>query len=91
MNLDVKALWVWSDLEQGRVPQPSSDLKKIERFKELEDLIRPTLKGVTKVEKAAPLTLRPFEDEAVIQQLLQFKDKIPLSSRVLRPGNPRSS
>ena len=90
-----------SDLEKGRVADPRSDGRDIARFGELENLISGSLalKTPTKNEEAvrakAP-ALRPsgeavgrkgsFRDQSVMQKLLQYRDRIPLSSRIIRTG-----
>jgi hypothetical protein len=88
-----------SDLEKGRVEERRADPKDLARFVELESLVLSSLGSVT-VQMETTTTkqteLRPsrpalgqkrsLRDESVLQKLLQYRDRIPLSSRIIRTG-----
>ncbi len=89
-----------TDLEKGRVEESSADPKNLARFGELENLVSGSLRseslqtdpmGVKTKQDLRPA--RPalgkkgsFRDESVLQKLLQYRDRIPLSSRIIRTG-----
>jgi hypothetical protein len=61
-------LFSLSDLEQGRIQEPKSDLK---------DLSGSPLREPKSMD-------RPFEDENLLKKLIQYKNQIPLSPRIIR-------
>jgi hypothetical protein len=90
-----------SVLEKGRVTEQRTDAKDIVRFVELEALIAgsltqwaPTQKNDTVRAKSPALSHSgdslgqkgTFRDQSVLQKLLQYRDRIPLSSRIIRAG-----
>ncbi len=89
-----------SVLEKGRIEEPCSDVKDLGRFGDLESLISGSLallqpKKEEPVRTAAPAQrlnrgslaqTGSFRDQSVLQKLLQYRDRIPLSSRIIRTG-----
>ncbi len=88
-----------SVLEKGRVDEPRADARNISRFGELESLIEASLAPEPRIPaqvRATAQALRTsreplgqkgsFRDQSVLQKLLQYRDRIPLSSRIIRTG-----
>ncbi len=89
-----------SVLEKGRIAEPRSDAKDLGRFVDLENLISGSLSLLQpkKEEPSRPVTpvqrltggslgqTGSFRDQSVLQKLLQYRDRIPLSSRIIRTG-----
>jgi hypothetical protein len=88
-----------SDLEKGRVTEVHSDMKDLGRFGELESLIAGSIapqaireepvRAKAPALRATRETLGSkgsFKDQSVMQKLLQYRDRIPLSSRIIRTG-----
>ena len=82
-----------SGLEKGRIEEVRSDLKDLSRFGELEALISHSLAPPTLVQTRTPsgtklkeprVLTRAFHDESLLQKLIQYRERIPLSSRVIR-------
>ena len=90
-----------SRLEQGRLDKrPDAPFAMLAEFKGLEGMITHSLKKPELLTVKSPMgqtllkptaTKRPFQDQELIQKLLKFKDRIPLSARVLRPDSKTSS
>ncbi len=90
-----KSLFTLSALERGRKNSPASDLKNIQEFNSLDPLIAHSLRApnlvrtqtVTGVALQAPkYENRPFEDEAILKKLVQYRSQIPVSGRIIRPA-----
>jgi hypothetical protein len=89
------SLFTWSKLEHGRVKPQQPDPKRIEGFAEIETMVAHSISPPILVEKktqaGTPLReprilTRPLEDDRLLNKLLQFRDRIPLSSRIIRTG-----
>ncbi len=100
MKFDTISLFTWSALEKNRIAEPRSDMKNVEAFKSLEPLVQHSLKVPNLIQTHTPAgnqlkvsqpIKRPFQDEEIVRKLLQYKDRIPLSARILRPGSTSSS
>jgi hypothetical protein len=87
-------LYVFSKLEQGRVKEKSADPRNIVPFNELDSLVAHSLKPAALVQTKTPegntlsqprMVKRPFQDEELLKKLIQFRDQIPTSSRIIRP------
>jgi hypothetical protein len=95
------ALFSVSRLEQGRVAEARPDLKDLGAFKELEETVTLSLSagsdaGATRVVQPertlSPLqagirSSRPLLDETLLQKLVQYRNQIPHSSRIIRAGD----
>ncbi len=86
-------LFSWSDLEQGRVKQPKSDLKDLSGFNSIENMIHHSLSPPKLIQTHSPAGSllkeprnieRPFQDENLLKKLIQYKNQIPLSPRIIR-------
>ncbi|MBU6153848.1 MAG: hypothetical protein KGP28_06055 [Bdellovibrionales bacterium] len=86
-------LFSWSDLEQGRINQPKSDLKDLSSFSSMEAMVQHSLspKKLLRTHTPEGATLkepqkieRPFHDETLLQKLIQYRNQIPLSPRIIR-------
>lgn len=86
-------LFSWSALEHNRIKDPKSDPKEISSFSGIEAMIQHSLKPTKLLQvhtpAGAPLKEpkkidRPFEDETLLQKLIQYRNQIPLSSRIIR-------
>jgi len=86
-------LFSLSDLEQGRIQEPKSDLKDLSGFASIESMVRHTLSPPKLLQTNSlsgsplrePKTMdRPFEDENLLKKLIQYKNQIPLSPRIIR-------
>ena len=86
-----------SRLERGRIPEPGSDLRDLGAFKDLEETVArslqnpgesetsvPPLKTQVSSLKASLNRPRPLLDEALLQKLIQYRNQIPTSSRIIR-------
>ncbi len=87
------ALFSISKLEQGRVKEKTPDPRNLSLFSGLDEIVGHSLKPAQLVQMQTPsgnplvqpkLVKRPFEDEALLKRLLQFRDQIPTSSRIIR-------
>ncbi len=83
---EAKNLFTSSTLEEKRVKTPQADPREIGVFKDLESIIS----GSFHKPASAPPTLmtRPFErtlqDQELLKKLIQYRNEIPLSSRIIR-------
>jgi hypothetical protein len=88
-------LYSLSSLEKNRIRERKSDLTDLSRFNELESVIRQSLNPESKTSssqiKATPQnpllarkSSRPFQDSAMLERLLQIRNQIPISSRIIR-------
>ncbi len=86
-------LFTLSPLELGRVKSAHPDPRAVGDFRTLEDVIAHSLKVPTLVRTqtvaGTPLPKpekisRTFQDEAIMKRLLQHRDQIPLSGRIIR-------
>jgi hypothetical protein len=86
-------LFSLSDLEQGRIKEPKSDLKDLSGFATIESMVQHTLSPPKLLQThslaGSPLRepkniQRPFQDENLLKKLIQFKNQIPLSPRIIR-------
>ncbi len=93
MDFKLKELLSLSSLEKGRIAEPKADPREISQFQTMEEIIAYSLKMPnlirTQTQEGTPLkspvaVQRPFEDEALLQKLLQFRSQIPTSSRIIR-------
>jgi hypothetical protein len=89
----IKSLFSVSPLEVGRVKQRHADPRNISDFSSLEEVISHSLKAPnlmrTQTKEGNPLERpkmesRPFHDEAILKKLLQHRDRIPTSTRIIR-------
>lgn len=86
----IRTLWALSPLEIGRIQVAPVDLDNLAEFKSLETLVS---------ESMTPVSARPRSRSEVrvgtrgsihpelAEQLLQVRNRVPLSSRILRPGS----
>lgn len=95
-----KALYTLSKLEEGRRNPVKSDLRNIGEFTSLDDVIAYSLRAPNLIRtqtaagtplKNPKLETRPFEDEAILKRLLQYRANIPVSARIIRPKAPDAS
>jgi hypothetical protein len=93
-KLMAKSLYTLSKLEEGRIQPVKPDLRNISEFSSLDEVIAHSLRApnlirtqtVTGVTLQSPrLENRPFEDEAILKKLLQYRSQIPVSTRIIRP------
>jgi len=86
-------LFSLSQLESGRIKTPIADPKDLGGFQELETLVRHSLSPPKLLQTRTPAgnplkepkTIeRPFEDENLLKKLIQYKNRIPLSPRIIR-------
>ena len=91
-----KSLYSFCGLEKGRVKTPHTDPRDLGDFRSIEEMISHSLKAPTLVrtqtQMGNPLIApkaesRGFVDETLLKKLLQHRDKIPVSSRIIR-GTP---
>ena len=96
MDFKLKELFSLSSLEKGRLREPEANPKEIGLFRDMEELIAHSLKapGLIRTQTAegnplqSPVAVsRPFEDEALLKKLLQFRSQIPTSSRIIRASD----
>jgi hypothetical protein len=82
-----------SELERGRIREPAPDPKDLSSFSTLEAHILHSLSPAKLFQTRTPAgsrlptprTLdRPFEDEALLKKLIQYRNQIPLSPRIIR-------
>lgn len=92
-----ESLRAWSSLEKGRLKEPHSNPLKIQPFSEIHELIAHSLKAPNLVRTQTPmgsplpkprLESRGFADEALIQKLIRYRGKVPLSAQVIRASKP---
>jgi hypothetical protein len=93
MRFQLGELFFLSRLEKGRTANPSADPKAVASFETLNEVIAHSLKVPSLLRtqtkegtllKSPELTSRPFKDENLLKKLVQFRDQIPLSHRVIR-------
>ena len=88
-------LYSLSSLEKNRIRERKSDLTDLSRFQDLETVIRQSLNpeplassSQIKAPPQNPLLARkasrPFQDSAMLERLLQIRNQIPISSRIIR-------
>jgi len=82
-----------SSLEKVRVKEPTPDPLYLTPFQGLEEMIflslgapGPAPISEPKTSAHRPLTPSdlPFQDQALLQKLIQFRNRIPLSPRIIR-------
>ncbi len=95
-----KRLFTTSTLEEKRVKVPQADPREISFFKEIENIIAKSFfrssvdsnrarENAIRNEalnegKAGRLFERTFKDEQLLQKLLQHRDEMPRSTRIIR-------
>ena len=96
MDFKLKELFSLSSLEKGRIREPEANPREIGLFKDVEALIAHSLKAPNLIKTQtqegtllqSPVAIsRPFEDEALLKKLLQFRSQIPTSSRIIRASD----
>ena len=89
-----KTLFTLSKLEEGRREPVKPDLRNIGEFTSLDEVIAHSLRApnLIRTQTAAgnplqtpKLESRPFQDEALLKRLLQYRSQIPVSARIIRP------
>lgn len=90
----IRFLFTASALEENRVAAPHADPREISEFKELETVISHSLRKPNLVRTQTStgaslptprLETRGLKDEALLQKLLQHRDRFPAtSSRIIR-------
>jgi hypothetical protein len=97
MRFKLGELYFLSPLEKGRRSAKDADPLALSPFEDLNDAIAHSLKVPTLTRTKSPegKTLqnqvamnRPFEDENLLKKLIQFRNQIPVSHRIIRA--PRS-
>jgi len=87
------ALFSLSKMEQGRIAEIRPDLKNLSGFQEIENLVHHSLTPAKLIQTQTPSGTplkeprnfeRPFQDENLLQKLIQYKNQIPLSPRIIR-------
>jgi hypothetical protein len=87
-------LYSISKLEKGRIREKQADPRNIANFTELDAIVAHSLKPARQIQVQTPsgtrlseprLVKRPFQDEELLKKLIQFRDQIPPSSRIIRP------
>jgi hypothetical protein len=92
---EAKNLFTSSTLEEKRVKTRQPDPREISVFKDLESIIsvsfhKPvhTLASIPSSGGKSTLMSRPFErtlhDQDLLKKLIQYRNEIPLSSRIIR-------
>ncbi len=93
MDLKLKELFFLSTLETGRIKEHAPDPMDLGAFNDLTSTIAHSLKAPNLIRTQTPAgTLlktpvavsRPFEDENLLKKLLQHRNQIPVSSRIIR-------
>jgi hypothetical protein len=93
MDFKLKELFSLSSLEKGRIPVPAANPRELTAFHGLEEIIAYSLKAPNLIRTQTPegnplqapvAVQRPFQDEALLKRLLQFRSQIPHSSRIIR-------
>jgi hypothetical protein len=93
-KLMAKSLYTLSELENGRITSATADPRNIGEFNSLNEVIAHSLREPnlirTQTQAGTPLKEpkyenRPFEDEAILKKLLQYRSQIPVSARIIRP------
>ena len=93
MDFKLQELFSLSSLEKGRIPAPKASALELKAFQSIEEIIAYSLKAPNLIRTQTPegnllktpVNLqRPFEDEALLKKLLQFRSQIPTSSRIIR-------
>ena len=86
-------LFSWSTLEHTRIREPKSDPKDLSSFSGIESMIQHSLRPPSLLQVHTPSGSllkepkrvdRPFEDETLLQKLIQYRNQIPLSPRIIR-------
>jgi hypothetical protein len=97
MHRKLGELFFLSSLEKGRAQVPVADPREIASFEDLGEAIAHSLKpaALLRTQTAEGKTLktpvamnRPFEDENLLKKLIQYRNQIPVSHRIIR--TPRS-
>ena len=93
MHRKLGELFFLSSLEKGRTPVPNADPRSISPFDEIKESIAHSLKPATllrsqtlegtRLPSPTPIS-RPFEDENLLKKLIQYRNQIPVSSRIIR-------
>jgi hypothetical protein len=93
IKMAIKNLFSVSPLELGRIKPRNADPRNISDFSTLNEVIAHSLKAPTLMRtqtlegtqlKRPKMESRPFQDEAILKKLLQHRDKIPTSTRIIR-------
>jgi hypothetical protein len=91
-----KRLFTMSTLEEKRIKVPHADPREITFFKEIETMISHSFfksSRDTSRQSNTPTELKPegpklfgrtLKDEKLLEKLLQHRDEIPRSSRIIR-------
>lgn len=91
-----KSLYTLSKLEQNRIQPAKADPRNIGDFATLDEMIAHSLRAPNLIRtqtaagnplQAPKLENRPFEDEALLKKLLQYRSQIPVSARIIRPNS----
>lgn len=94
---EARHLFTFSSLETNRVKGTHADPRAISEFKGLEEIISHSLRkpNLIRTQTLAGNTLptpklenRGLKDEALLQKLVQYRDRIPLSGRIIRKQEP---
>ncbi|MBC7397469.1 MAG: hypothetical protein H7333_08495 [Bdellovibrionales bacterium] len=93
MDFKLKELFSLSSLEKGRIQEPEANPRDLSQFPNLDEMIEYSLRVPNLIRTQTPEGIplknpvniqRPFEDEALLQKLLQYRSQIPTSSRIIR-------
>ena len=88
-----KTLYSICSMEKGRVKSPHTDPRDLDDFQSMDEIISHSLKAPNLIRtqtqmgttlRAPKMESRGFLDESLLKKLLQHRDKIPTSSRVIR-------
>ena len=93
MRFKLGELFFLSNFEKGRRQEPAADPREISLFEGLNEVIAHSLKAPNLIRLQTPegkplqnpMTLtRPFEDENLLKKLIQYRNQIPVSHRIIR-------
>ena len=78
-----------SQLEKGRIQEIRPDPLDLSGFLGLENLISDSLMPDAPAipKRESPSAKHPFEDQSLVQKLIQFRNQIPTSSRIIRASD----
>jgi hypothetical protein len=103
MRSKLGELFFLSHLEKGRTPEPAACSRELRSFENLGDVIAssllrqtaaaPQLQAQISVGKnpllhSSEAAARAFQDQNLLQKLIQYRNQIPVSHRIIRA--PRS-
>jgi|GEM_PF-3492545 len=94
-KLMAKSLYTLSKLEQGRVKPVRPDPRQIGDFATLDETVARSLRVPAKIGAPVPASSSPssvaasmplqMQNEALLKKLLQYRNQIPVSPRIIRP------